>query len=223
MITTENHSIASVLSRHPVHGVEEFADAAARTGHVYAATDVFKAVLQTNNLSWWLITDVDGAGAATFRPIFLQANYHGFMAAGANAGAWSAVAYDSVIGAGKPIAAADWTDGPATGISRAGSVFTIAVAGRYKFSMLFPFNSTGPAFFGVRLVGSTFGAKPAQHSYQNATDTVAPRVALFEVDCVDGETVTVQYAINGTGKAFVNSAVGGAAGSLGFIDIEQIG
>ena len=80
MTTTKYHSRSSVASHHPVHGVAEFANAAARTGATYvpgAATaggDLYKVVLQTDTLTWWLITAVSGGGVATFRQVFFDSS-----------------------------------------------------------------------------------------------------------------------------------------------------
>lgn len=74
----KKHSRSSVLSHHPVHGVAEFANAAARTGATYAvgaATaggDLYKVVLQLDTLTYWLITAISGGGVATFRQVWID-------------------------------------------------------------------------------------------------------------------------------------------------------
>jgi hypothetical protein len=67
----EAHSIASVASRHPIHGITEFANAAARTGHTYTADDQWKIVLQTDTNALYWITAV-AAGVATFLRVFVE-------------------------------------------------------------------------------------------------------------------------------------------------------
>lgn len=69
-MAARNHSIATVGSRHPVHGIAEFADAAARDAHEYAATDVGK-IVQTGTGSgrrYWMVYNVEG-GLASVREV----------------------------------------------------------------------------------------------------------------------------------------------------------
>lgn len=66
----KGHSIASVLSRHPIHGVSEFTDVSQRDAHTYVAADVGK-VVQTGTGTgrrYWVVYDVV-AGVGAFREV----------------------------------------------------------------------------------------------------------------------------------------------------------
>lgn len=67
---TKHHSIVSVIGRHPVHAISEFADAAARNAHVYTAADIGKVVQTGTGVGrqYWLIYDVV-AGVGAFREL----------------------------------------------------------------------------------------------------------------------------------------------------------
>lgn len=72
-MASKNHSEASVLSRHPVHGVSEFADTTARNAHTYTALDIGKVVQTGTGAArrYWLIYDVV-AGVASFKEVGVE-------------------------------------------------------------------------------------------------------------------------------------------------------
>lgn len=147
--------------------------------------------------------------------------YHGYVAAGASVGAASSQTFIGPIGAGGFIAAGDWTDGLASGITRVDSTFTIDEAGVYKFDVNLPVASTSAYYFGVRLVGSVFGNTVPQETIVNSYNRGGDRA--FLVACAAGETVTLQYAkIQGTPFAITDADLNGVAASLGTITIVKL-
>jgi len=62
---SNSHKDAPLGQRHPIHDIEKV-NQADRTSAVYQARDVDRVVKQLDDGSYWVISAVDGSGAATF-------------------------------------------------------------------------------------------------------------------------------------------------------------
>lgn len=221
-MTLKYHSLASVLSRHPLNGVAEFADVAARDAHVYTSSDIGKCVLTGTSTArqYWLIYNVSG-GVGVFREIaaFDPAQYYGHSISSLT---WTITANWTAF-AGIPAAIVDSVQNR---ITRSGSDFTFENAGVYSWASWAGFvNGTTGKEFGMRL-RDVAGAATKVNSgvFANANTVVANNMrGIFSATA--GQVLQLQYitGAGGTVTAYSTSTLDGESLRHMQIAIERVG
>jgi hypothetical protein len=185
------HSECSVAGRHPLHGVAVFADITARNAHTYSSLDEGKVVRVTSPASYWLITSVS-AGVGTFVEWFTPAYYYGYNTAG--------ITYSSTVWSGVHNVTT-LTDVNQTGITRSGSDFTFAKAGKYLLNATFAVQGNASYAVAFRL-RDVAGASTKSSGFLSLGASTIANVALSAVVTVTaGQVLAMQYCKSATGTA----------------------
>ena len=220
-MTTKYHSQASVSSRHPIHGISEFADTTARDAHVYTAFDIGKVVSTgtgTARRYWVVVNQV--AGVATYREVGLIGDARYYDGYSVSSVTWSSLTWTGVHNA------LTFTDVVTTqGITRSSSTFTVTDAGVYVFAFNTQgYNTTGNDTFAIRLRKSGVTLAMAPSGYTEAGASRLTAVSLHRaVALAAGDAVSIEYAASATYNAYAPVTIDSETGRTATCSIYRIG